>query len=414
MTETLLFKELPNGMTILGQPMDTVGSAALSLLTTAGSSHDEAPYAGSAAVAAEWLLRGAGDRDTRALHDALDGLGCQHSENVQCEHIQFTAAQLGRNLADVLRIYADILRRPRLEDKTFEPCRALTVQDLQSLEDEPAQKANLILRERFYPYPLGRGPYGTEQTLAALTPQAVRRQVQRHFVPKGSMLSVAGKFDWNAVCGLIEELFGDWNAPEDEPVATTPPPGGVTHVHKDSAQVHITLGHKTVPAGHRDYYSARMAETLLSGGMSGRLFTEVREKRGLVYHVSTRYHSLKTHAGMFTYAGTSPEKAQQTLEVTIGELRRLVEGIGEDEMARARIQLKSALVMQGESTSARANALASDWYHLRRLRSLEEISCQIDDMNIDRIREHLRAFPAKHLAVLTIGPEPLKTEGICD
>lgn len=394
--------------------MEGVASAAMTLLTAAGSSHDEAGYAGAAAVAAEWIMRGAGTLDSRGLNDALDNLGCQHGEHVQCEHIQMSAAQLGRNLPEVLALYTDILRRPTLADDTFEPCKALTLQDLQGLEDEPAQKANLMLRERFYPYPLGRSPYGTAGTLAALTSDAVRSQVRKHFVPKAALLAVAGAFDWDDLCRQALKLMGDWDAPADEPIVTHKPSGGVVHVEKPSAQVHIVLAHRTVPAGDSRYYAARMAETLLSGGMSGRLFTEVREKRGLVYHVSTRYHSLKDHAGMFTYAGTTPDKAQQTLEVTVGELRRLAEGISQQELARAKVQLKSALVMQGESTSSRANALASDWYHLARLRSLEEISAAIEQVTADQVIDFLREFPARHFTVLTIGPEPLKTEGIAD
>ena len=412
MSEKLLVKELPNGMTLLGQPMNQVASAAMTFLVPAGSSHDQSEYAGSAAVASEWIMRGAGLRDTRGLNDALDSLGCRHNEQAQSEHIQLSNAQLGRNLADVLRLLADVLRRPRLDDESFETCRALALQDLQSLEDEPAQKVHLMLRERFYPAPLGRCLYGTEETLKSLSAKAVRRMIARHFVPRGSMLAVAGAFEWERLCSGVEELFGDWSAPEDEPLRTRAASGGVTHVHKESAQVHIAIAHKSVTAGDGGYYAARMAEALLSGGMSGRLFTEVREKRGLVYHVSTRYHSLKDHAGMFTYAGTTPAKAQETLEVTVGELRRLADGIGDDEIARARTQLKSALVMQGESTSARANALATDWYHLRRLRSLEEISAAIDGITARQVLDYLKQHPAKDFTVLTIGPEPLKTEGI--
>jgi predicted Zn-dependent peptidase len=143
--------------------------------------------------------------------------------------------------------------------------------------------------------------------------------------------------------------------------------------------------------------------------MSSRLFTEVREKRGLVYHVSTRYHSLKDHAAFFTYAGTTPEKAQETFDVTIGELRRLAEGIAPQEMEIARTQLKSALIMHGESTTSRANALVSDWYHLERLRTLKELSEAIDKVTVDDVLEYLSEYPAADFTLLVIGPEPVET-----
>ena len=141
------------------------------------------------------------------------------------------------------------------------------------------------------------------------------------------MLAVAGKFDWSQLCDQIDKCFGDWVCPPLDKPAITKPVNGVTQIQKDSAQSHIAIAHKAANVGDANYYAARLAETVLSGGMSGRLFTEVREKRGLVYHVSSRYHSLKGHAGMFTYAGTTPEKAQQTLVVDVEPqgLRRGIE-----------------------------------------------------------------------------------------
>lgn len=405
-------RTLPNGLTLLGQQMDHVSSAAMTILVPGGASHDPTGSEGAAAVVAEWCLRGAGQRDTRQLNDALDGLGCQRHETVLSEHIQLSTAQLGRNLADILAIYGDIIRRPQLGDGAFGPCRDLVAQDLASLEDEPARKCNLLLRERFYPPPLGRCIYGRAESLAALCPEAVRGHVRECFTPRGAILALAGRIDWNEACDLAESHFGDWPPGEPPEVVTHPPEAGVTHIRKDSAQVHIAMAHKAAPASDDRYYAARMAETVLSGGMSGRLFTEVREKRGLVYHVSSRYHSLKAHAGMFTYAGTTPAKAQETFDVTVRELRRLGEGVEPDELARARTQLKSALVMQGESTTARANALAGDWYHLGRLRSLDEISDAIDAVTREEVLAYLHEFPAEQFTLLVVGPDPLDTGAI--
>ena len=394
-------------MTLLGQPMEQVSSAAMCLAVPAGSATDPPEIAGAASVICEWLFRGAGDRDTRQLNDALDSLGCQHGEDVQSRHVVFSAAQLGRNLPDVLEIYADVVRRGRLEDDAFEPGRTLVLQDIVALEDEPARKCNLLLRERFYPAPLGRCLYGTPQTLEAMTPKAVRDHATRQLTPDGAILSVAGKIDWDRFCDQVEELFGDWQTDPPPAPAVTPPAGGITYVRKDSAQAHIALAHPAAILSHPRYYAARMSATVLSGGMSSRLFTEVREKRGLAYHVATHYHCLRDHAGMFTYVGTGPENAQETFEVTVGELRRLADGVEDDEIARARVQLKSALVMQGESTSARAHALAVDWYHLGRLRGLREISDAIDAVGADDVLAYLADFPSENFTMLVIAPKPV-------
>jgi predicted Zn-dependent peptidase len=408
LTEQLLAQEFANGLTLLGQPMGQVSSAALTFAVRAGASCDPEGGEGAASIAAEWLLRGASDRTSRQLNDALDSLGCQHHETVLSEHLQLSACLLGRNLADALALYADILLRPRLEDESFEPCRMLIAQDLDALEDEPAQKCNLLLREKFFPYPLGRCVYGSAHSLAALTAANVRAHVQSHLSPRGAILAAAGRFDWDALRRQVEGLFGDWTGANSPPPTPAEPAGGTTHLHKDSAQVHIALAHRAAPCRDETYYAARLAEAVLSRGMGSRLLTEVREKRGLVYHVQSSYVSLRDYAGMFTYAATRPEAARETFDVTVGELRRLGDGIEDEELARAKTQLRSALVMQGQSTAARAASLVSDWHHLGALRSLAEISAAIEAVTRDEVLDYLKAYPAEEFTILTIGPGPVE------
>ncbi len=412
MSEQFFTKKLSNGIMLLGQKMENVSSGAMTLVLPAGVSHDTQGSEGSASIAMEWCMKGAGNRNTRQLNDALDSLGCHHHTSVQSKHVIFSAVQLGSNLGDVLGIFADIILRPRLEKETFAPSKALVAHDLAALEDEPAQKCNLLLREKFYPYPLGRCIYGTEESLNSISSETAREHLDNNFTPKGTMLAVAGNINWDEICRIAEENFGSWQPQTPPEVKIESPQNGITHIKKDSAQTHIALAHKTVTISDKRYFAARMAETILSGGMSSRLFTEVREKRGLVYHVSSRYSSLKDYAGMFTYAGTPPEKAQETFEVTVGELKRLADGIEAAEMDRARTQLKSSLIMQGESTSARSGALAGDWYQLGKLRSLKEISNAIDAVTTDDVLSYLKDFPAKDFTVLIIGPEPLNTSTI--
>jgi len=404
--------EFDNGLTLLGEVMEPVASAAMTLALPAGASRDPAGSAGAAAVAANWLVRGAGGRDTRQLNEALDSLGCQHSEDAHSEHLYFSSAMLGRSLPEVVAIYADILRRPHLEEATFPACRDLIAQELEGLEDEPMRKCNVLIRERFYPQPLGRNPLGSAETLSAMTAAGLRKQLAGRLSPRGLLLAVAGKFDWDGLVGIVGEHLGDWSGPGPAAVEVTAAPGGAAHVTKPTAQVQIGLAYPAVTVAGESYYAGRVAQMVLSGGMSSRLFTEVREKRGLVYAVLARYHSLKDHAGMFVYAGTSPERAQETLDVTVAELRRLGEGIEAAEVDRAKIQLKSSVVMLGESTSARADALTGDWYHLRRLRSLAELSAAVDAVKVAEVVEYVRTWPAEKLTALTIGPEALDTAGL--
>jgi predicted Zn-dependent peptidase len=159
-----------------------------------------------------------------------------------------------------------------------------------------------------------------------------------------------------------------------------------------------------------DYYNARVATSILSGGMSARLFTEVREKRGLCYAIGARYHSLKDAAGILCYAGTTPDKAQETLDVIVAEFRRLAEGVTEEELDRAKVGLKSSLIMQSESSGSRAGAIGSDFYMLGRVRSLDEIKEKIEATTVESITAFLNRKPFEDFTVVTIGPREVRFE----
>jgi predicted Zn-dependent peptidase len=141
--------------------------------------------------------------------------------------------------------------------------------------------------------------------------------------------------------------------------------------------------------------------------MSARLFTEVREKRGLCYAIGARYHGLKEAAGIMCYAGTTPDKAQETLEVIMAEFGRLYEGISEEEIERAKVGLKSSLILQSESSSSRAGSIGSDYYVLGRVRSLDEIKNRIEQTTVDSVTGFLRNNRFRDFTVVTIGPREL-------
>src|SRR5947209_11844801 len=176
----------------------------------------------------------------------------------------------------------------------------------------------------------------------------------------------------------------------------------------DKTQTQLALASPSVPFGQPDYYAAQGAVQVLSGGMGARLFTEVREKRGLCYSVYASYQTFKDRACILVYAGTTNERAQETLDVTVRELRRLEQGVNADEVERVQAGLKSAVIMQEESTSARAGALASEWYYLGRVRPLEEIQAAINGLTPEGIVAHVRRYPPRDCTVVTLGPTPLE------
>ncbi|MGA2058935.1 MAG: insulinase family protein, partial [Thermoguttaceae bacterium] len=168
------------------------------------------------------------------------------------------------------------------------------------------------------------------------------------------------------------------------------------------------IAYSSIPYRHPDYFQAWGAVGVLSGGMSARLFTEVRERRGLCYSVYATCHTLRHLGAVFCYAGTSADRAQETLNVTLGELVRLAEGIEDHELDRLKARIKSSLVMQQESSSARSSSVAFDWYHLGRARTLDEVEQLIDALSSRGINAYLKEHPPKDFTVVTLGQSQLE------
>jgi predicted Zn-dependent peptidase len=397
-----------NGLTFLAERMEHVRSAAVNFLVPAGCVYDPPEYAGIGSVLSDLITRGAGQRDSRELSLALDNLGLDRDESVGSMHMRFWGATLARNLPAALEIYADILRRPHLPEDELEPVQALALQDLQSLEDEPRQKVLIELRKLHYPKPLGQDRRGTPEGIEAITPRAVQAHYRRLFQPQGTILSVAGNIEWQPLLDLVGRLFGDWKAGEQPALKLGSKPAQRGHIAKETTQTQIALAYPSVPIGDPDYYAALGAVNVLSGGMSARLFTEVREKRGLCYAVWATYQTFKDRASILCYAGTTNERAQETLDVTLAELQRLQDGVEGEEVERVQAGLKSSLIMQEESTSSRAGSLASDWYYLGRVRTFDEIQAAINGLAPESILRYLHRYPARDFTIVTLGPKPLE------
>jgi predicted Zn-dependent peptidase len=236
----------------------------------------------------------------------------------------------------------------------------------------------------------------------------IRRFYEGHYRPNGTILGVAGRIDWPRLRDEIGRLFGDWKPAERAKLVEQATGPAVAHLHHESNQTQIGIAYASAAYRDDDYFQAWGAVGVLSGGMSSRLFTEVREKRGLCYTVYASHHSLKERGSVMCYAGTSAERAQETLDVTLGELHRLAKGIERQELDRLKARIKSALIMQQESSSARSSAIARDWYYLGRVRTLDEIGKLVDGLSCDSINRYLAEHPPAGFTIVTLGPQPLE------
>ena len=400
--------EYSNGLVLVAESMPGVQSAAFSLLLPAGAAYDAVGREGTATMLSEWITRGAGDRDSQELLSALDELGVNHGESAQTLHTSLAAATLGRNLLPALEIFADMVLRPRFDEEEVEPIRALALQNLRSLEDDPGSKVIYELRKRHFPDPWGRPSPGTTEGVASLSPADLRDFHARMYRPNGAILGVAGAIDWHQLRDEVGRLFGGWSAQPDPEVQERPTGPLRDHLFRETQQIQIALAFPSATVSSPDYYRARAAGAILGGYSSARLFTEVREKRGLCYSVYASYESQRERAATLCYAGTSVDRAQQTLDVTLAEIARLGrDGVELEELETMRAGLKSSLIMAQESSMSRSGSLAADWFHLGRVRSREEISEALDHLTPESVSAYAAEQAAHDLTILTLGPNPL-------
>lgn len=408
MSQNISTHTFDNGLTLVIEPMDGVRSAAFSFLVPAGSVYEPEGRNGTASILSDLITRGAGDLDSRSLTETLDNLGLQRNEGVGGTHLSLAGATVADRLPAALALYGDILRRPHLPPDQFDASRAGVEMSLRTTEDEPRQKVIVELRRRCYDEPWGLPTEGSLDDLPAITAASVRDHYQRLVRPNGTILGVAGHVDAAEIHDAVEKAFGDWETAGDPDVRQGDRGPRIDHISHDSTQTHIGIAYDAVPYRDEDYYAAWASVGVLSGGMSARLFTEVRERRALCYAVSAVLNSLPSEGRVLCYAGTTVERAQETLDVTLAEMVRLGEGIELSELERCQARAKSSLIMQQESTIARAASLARDWFHLGRITTLEEVRSRIEALNVETVLEYIHAHPAADFTVLTIGPEPLE------
>ena len=408
MQEQIFDHTFSNGLTLVAQPMPWLESAAFSISVPAGCRFDLAEKIGTANFVCEMVQRGCGTSSSREFIEALESLGVDYNSSASLYHTNFGGAMQAAQLLDALAIYADVLRRPILPEDQLEDGRMVCYQEIAALGDDLAQRALQQLRENFYGATDGRNCEGTMESVASITLDDIRKFHETYYRPDGLIIACAGKLDWEKLKVHVGQLFDDWNSNPVPNLDSQPANHGSYHIPYESEQTHIAVAFPGVAYNHPDYYLHRGAIGVLSGGMSSRLFTEVREKRGLCYTVYASCNTLVDRGAVLCYAGTTNERAQETLEVMIEQLKKLAKGIHEDELRRLKVQIRSGMVMQQESCRGRAGSIAGDWFHLGRVRTLDEVTEKINGLTVESINKYLAVNPPGNFDVVTLGPQPLE------
>jgi len=403
--------ELPNGLAIIVEEMDHVESAAYELSIPGGITADPVENVGASLVLAELIAKGAGALDSRGLSEAFDSAGIRHGEGAGTDRFSLSGVLVANQLDRALELVTSMVRNPKLPAQDIEPIASILLQDLDSLKDNPARRAMVELASRFYPAPFNRCPMGDPDGIAMCTRDLVERIHSQVFRPKGAILSVAGKVNAKRVFDTVSELLGDWGGKGLEiPKFGSLPKHEYFHLSDKSAQLQIVMAAPSAKFGDELYYESKLLASILGASMFGRLFVELREKRGLCYSVYARHSSTAQYGTLSAYVGTTPERAQESMDVLLNEFSKLPESITQEELDRSRTNLKASLIMGEESPGSRAGSNASDWWLIRRIRSLDEIKAAIDQVTLESLNEFMARYPFSPCSVLTLGSSTLNVD----
>jgi predicted Zn-dependent peptidase len=403
------------GATVLCEKISGVRSVGIAWMIPGGSAYDPAHLQGRGTLWSELLLRGAGDLDSRDQADAFDRLGVSRSCDLGAYTIRIGATLMGSCVQRTLPLLMDMVLRPRMDDDALEPSRELALAALETLKDDPQERAAHLARDRHYAPPLNRSGLGSVEGLQAITIEDLRSGWANTVVPggenrSGALLGFAGDIEPEAIIAQLEELTSSWRGSINEPVCAGTPPRGYAHEEDPSNQVQIIVLHDAPSESSDESILEKVLVNILSGGMAGRLFTQVREKRGLCYSVNAGYRGERDFGSVSAYVGTTPDKAQQSLDVLFDELKLLSTPQGRitrGEFDRAITGMITGVVFSGESTGARASSIISDYRRLGRARSLAEVTAQVRSVTLDKVNAYLAQRQMGTVTIQTLGPAQL-------
>ncbi|MDF1726897.1 MAG: pitrilysin family protein [Sulfitobacter sp.] len=397
---------LPNGFRIVTEHMPGLASASIGIWVGAGGRHEMAEQNGIAHFLEHMAFKGTKRRSALQIAEAIEDVGGYINAYTSREVTAYYVRVLENDVSLGLDVIADILRNPALDEGEIEVERGVILQEIGQALDTPDDVIFDWLQEEAYPgQALGRTILGPAERVQAFGRADLRRFIADHYGPGQMILAAAGAVDHDEIVRLAEELFGDMPAKPLSQVETALFQGGEMRQIKPLEQAHFALGFESPGYRADDIYVAQIYASALGGGMSSRLFQEVRENRGLCY---TIFAQAGAHAdtGMMTiYAGTSGEQLGALSELTIDEMTRAAEDMSPAEVARARAQMKAGLLMGLESPSNRAERLARLIQIWDRVPSLSETIEKIDAVTTGDVRDLAERMAGQAPAALALyGP----------
>ncbi len=408
MTEAIASSTLSNGMRILTEQMPAVRTAAMGIWVRVGSRYELATQHGISHFLEHLFFKGTERRSALEIAQAVDDIGGQMNAFTDREHTVFYVKVLSKHLTKAVEICADMLLHSALASEAIERERQVINEEIKMYEDSPDELVQDLFAQTIWNgHALGRPVIGTVATVDRLHREDFVDYVAHRYRPDNTVVAVAGDIDHDQVVALIADCFGGWTGMAT-PVPVEPPRlrTGVSTRFKEIEQVHLCLGTRGLAQADEARYVLSVLDNILGGGMSSRLFQEIRERRGLVYTI-TSYVASYQDGGLFVvYVGMSPDVGPEVITLTLAELERIkVQRVEEVELQRAKESMKGSLMLSLESTDSRMFKLGrSELYHGRQI-TLDELIARIDAVSAEDVQRMANElFQPRALTMAGIGP----------
>lgn len=378
---------LSNGLRVVYEKIPTCRSVSFGIWVKTGSRNETEEQNGISHFIEHMLFKGTDRFTAKDIAELFDGIGGNVNAFTTKEYTCYYVKVLDEHLPLAIDVLADMFFHSRLDQEELDKERNVILEEISMYEDTPDDLVHDLLAKSAYgSHPLGQTILGLEENLLRLQPDDLRNYMKQHYQVDNIVVSIAGNIT-DDVVQLVEKHFSGF-ANQGSPNALTAPDflGDALFHEKKTEQNHICLSLPGCPIGDPDLYAMIILNNAIGGGMSSRLFQEIREKRGLAYSVYS-YHSSQIDSGLFTiYTGTAPKQTEEVLKVSLEVIGEMIsQGMTDSELRKGKEQLKGSLILSLESTSARMNRLGKNELMLGRHLTLDEIIARIESVHLEQV-----------------------------
>jgi predicted Zn-dependent peptidase len=399
---------LDSGITVVTEAMTEVRSVSTGFWFDVGSRDEPKELAGTSHFLEHLLFKGTDVRSAKDIADAFDAVGGDINAFTGKEYTCYYARVLDDDLPMALEVLSDMLNNSVIDTKEFDSERKVILEEIAMHEDAPDELVHdLFYRSVWDGHPLGRPVLGFNDTIGEVARDDVVGYWQERYAPVNLVVAAAGHLEHDDVVQRVSQLFKDRQGKRTLRAGTPPMANIGVNVHRrPTEQAHIVIGTEGIHRSHEDRHALAVVDTILGGGMSSRLFQEIREKRGLAYSVYS-YRAMFADTGTFAiYAGTTPQNAETVIDLVRAEIDSLLtEGIGEAELERAKGHVKGSLVLSAEDPGSRMNRLGRQQLTTGEILSIDELIERFDAIQMDDLRRVIdKVFGGRSLQVTVVGP----------